>query len=116
MFTIKMIWPVLIIMLVIKMTWPVCWENMKQFSCEVLYRTPSMDKPSVLSRVSDIRYQISDMGGGSIDLINKLPPPSRHTCMFMTAVTAMVLSRVAKCQFFYMEQNLPTKFYPKKNA
>ena len=24
--------------------------------------------------------------------------------------------RVAKCQFFYMEQNLETTFYPKKSA
>ena len=28
----------------------------------------------------------------------------------------LCMIRVAKCQFFYTEQNLRTKFYPKKNA
>ena len=33
--------------------------------------------------------RVSDMMVGAVNLINKLPPPSRHTSLFMTAVTTM---------------------------
>ena len=55
-----------IIMFTIKMTWSVWQESMKQFSYEGS-RTPSMEKPSVLSRI----LLSSNPGLGSRFMIDK---------------------------------------------
>ena len=105
------------------MFWAPQWENgQPQEGLSILHL--HMLEPDQIDVIWYNRYHPSDWPDKIYIYVTDTTDPTGRLmynilytmCWDLTKISNLIWSRVAKCQIFYKEKNLWTKFYPKKNA